>query len=259
MSDTAATMPECFGEDLMVSGHRYPLEQMIFSELQRGPGRFKGGRAAVTLVAQAGERTSLLRSQTLALAYTHFFGRDLNQLVGARFADENGNFVIGRLASFFGNKLVNGIVTLPAAPAVFGEKFIGYPANLEPTVAAHCVSAILDLVSEPPHLVSKGVTVHLREVRSPLIDSRCLQRFPSAFCAVVREISGHRMGVKLGIEFAARVMLIDCNHEISGRPVTIRPSLPHTSGGVGLQLLKGFGNGLCVCVYESFVSSQDGH
>ena len=40
----------------MVPGHRYPLEHMIFGVLQREPGRFKGGRAAVTFVPQAGER-----------------------------------------------------------------------------------------------------------------------------------------------------------------------------------------------------------
>src|SRR5437667_12673715 len=191
MPDPTATMPESFGEDLVVSRHRYPLEHMILSVSQRGLGRVQGDRASdacVTLAPQAGERTSLFRSQTLALAYTHFFGRDLNQLVSARLADENGNFVAGRLASFFGNKLVNGFVTLPAAFAVFGEKFIGCPANLEPTVAPHCVTAILDLVSETPHFLSKRVTVHLCDVRSPLIDSRCLERFPSAFCAVVREI-----------------------------------------------------------------------
>src|SRR5206468_3379546 len=36
MPDPAATMPECFGEDLIVSGHRYPLEHVILSVLQRG-------------------------------------------------------------------------------------------------------------------------------------------------------------------------------------------------------------------------------
>src|SRR5881396_2462327 len=148
MPDPAAAMPETFGKDLIVSRHRYPLEHMILGVSQRVPGRVQGNRAGATLAPQPREQTGLLRGQTLALAYTHFFGRDLNQLVSARLADQNGNFVVGRLASSFGNKLVNGFVTLPAPSAVFGEKFVGYPANLESTHGGQAVETIMDLVAK---------------------------------------------------------------------------------------------------------------
>ena len=259
MANPAAAMPETFGKDLIVSRHRYPLEHMILGVSQRGPGRVQGNRAGATLAPQACEQTGLLRGQTLALAYTHFFGRDLNQLVSARLADENGNFVVGRLASFFGNKLVNGFVTLPAPPAVFGEKFIGYPANLKSTIAALSVAAIIDLVTKMPHLAGKRISVDFGEKSPPLIDAGGLERLPTAFCAVVGQIGGNSMSVNLWIKFPAGVVMIDGEDEVSGHPVVIRPVLPNTSRGVGLDLLKGFGNGPFVRIYEAFVTSQDGH
>jgi hypothetical protein len=94
---------------------------------------------------------------------THFFGRDLNQFVGTRIADENGDLVIGRLAPVSGNELLDGFVSLPATLAVLGEKLIGDPANLKPAVASSLVDAIIDLLSEEPHFASERVTVNLRE------------------------------------------------------------------------------------------------
>src|SRR5439155_18613899 len=243
MANPAAAMPETFGKDLIVSRHRYPLEHMILGVSQRGPGRVQGNRAGATLAPQASEQTGLLRGQTLALAYTHFFGRDLNQFVGARLTDENGDFVIGRLASFFGNKLFYGFVTLPAAPAVFGEKFIGYPANLKSTIAALSVAAIIDLVTKIPHLAGKTIPVDFGEKSPALIDAGGLERLPTAFCAVVGQIGGNSMSVNLWIKFPAGVVMIDGEDEVSGHPVVIRPVLPNTSRGVGLELLKGFNNG----------------
>src|SRR5204863_9337589 len=103
MANPAAAMPETFGKDLIVSRHRYPLEHMILGVSQRGPGRVQGNRAGATLAPQTCEQTGLLRGQTFALAYTHFVGQDLNHLVSARLADENGNAVVGPLAAVVGN------------------------------------------------------------------------------------------------------------------------------------------------------------
>src|SRR5437667_3967488 len=259
MANPAAAMPETFGKDLIVSRHRYPLEHMILSVSQRGPGRVHGNRAGATLAPQIGERTTLLWCEAGELPCAHFFGRDLNQLVGARLADQNGNFVVGRLASFFGNKLVNGFVTLPAPPAVFGEKFIGYPTNLKSTIAALSVAEIIDLVTKMPHLAGKRISVDFGEKSPPLIDAGGLERLPTAFCAVVGQIGGNSMSVDLWIKFPAGVVMIDGEDEVSGHPVVIRPALPNTSRGVGLELLKSFGNGPFVRIYEAFVTSQDGH
>src|SRR5262245_60478537 len=125
----------------------------------------------MTLRAQIGERTSLLSCQAGKLARAHFLGRNLNQLVAARIADEKGDFVIGGLAASFSNELANGFISLPAALAVPGEKLIGDPANLKPAVTSLRIDAIIDLISEEPHFTGQGIPVNLGEVRPALIDA----------------------------------------------------------------------------------------
>jgi hypothetical protein len=140
-----------------------------------------------------------------------------------------------------------------------GKKLVGDPVDLKPAVASPRIDAIIDLISEEPHFAGERITVNLGEVGPALIDARCLERFPASFCAVICQVGGHGMSVDLWIKFAAGVVMIHGEHDVSGHPVIVCPALTNTSGGVGLELSKGFGNGLFVCIDEAFVSSQHGH
>jgi hypothetical protein len=95
------------------------------------------------------------------------------------------------------DKLGNGPVALLATLTVFFEQFIGDTLDLKTQVLALGAAPVLDLIAQRPDFAGKRVPVDFSQVRPLLVDSGGLQRLPAALSAVVGQISGNRVGVKL--------------------------------------------------------------
>ena len=121
------------------------------------------------------------------------------------------------------DKLGNGPVALLATLTVFFEQFIGDTLDLKTQVLALGAAPVLDLIAQRPHFAGKRVPVDFSQVRPLLVDIGGLQRLPAALSAVVGQISGNRVGVKLGIKFAAGVVMVDGQYKITRDAVIIRP------------------------------------
>ena len=65
--------------------------------------------------------------------------------------------------------------------------------------------------------------------------------------------------MKLRIQFAADVVMIDGQSEVAGPAVGIGAVLPHARGRVSFQFLESFSNGFLVGFDQPFVTPEDGH
>lgn len=142
-------------------------------------------------------------------------GGDFDQLGGAGFADQKRDFVVGGRAALDREELGNGLVALLAALAVLEQEVLGDATDLKTGVAPFGIAPGFDVIAQAAYLVSEVIAINLGEVGATLVDGVSLERLPAVFGGVPGEIGGDGMGVELGIELAAGVVVIDGDNEIA--------------------------------------------
>src|SRR5579859_3400207 len=80
---------------------------------------------------QGFEALTFLGCKARMLPLFDLFSRDFEQLIGARLADQDRDFVVGRPPSVFGSELVDGLIPLAATLAVALEQGVGDAPNLK--------------------------------------------------------------------------------------------------------------------------------
>ena len=195
------------------------------------------------------QRVPFVWSKSGLLLFSHLLRGDFRQLVRAGFTDEDGNFVIGWLAAMLHGESLDCGVPLRAPHAVLFEQFIRDTTNLESMIFAFGIAARLYLVSQTAHLTRQRVPVNLRQVCTPFIQPRCLQRLPAALHAVIGQIGSNGMCVQLRIEFTAGVVTVCGDNPVGGRAILVRTVQPDTRCSVAL--------GFCKRLPDSFVVSRD--
>ena len=257
-------MAESFGEQLVVTGDRNALEN-VFLGVEQGRARRSSlplPRPLAALRAFSLSRVMVWASSGLSRTFWRCFylGRgDFHQLVGAGFADQNRDFVVRRAAAILRHELFDCLVALAAALAVFFEEIIGDAADLESGIAALCVAPVFDVVAQLAYFARERIAVDLGEVGATFVDVGGLERLPAAFGTVPSQVGGNGVGVELGIEFAAGVVVVNGEHQVAGGAVVVGAILPDAGGGIGFQFLKGFADGLLVSFDQPIIAAQLGH
>jgi len=123
--------------------------------------------------------------------------------------------------------LGDGLVPLFASLAKRLECFFGHPPDLKAAFPA-VMEPVHNLVAVFPHRTRQGVPVDFGEVTASLIDGGCLQGLPASFHAIVGQIGSDQMGVQLGVEFPASVMVVTRQDQIAGSPILIGTFLTDT-------------------------------
>ena len=168
--------------------------------------------------------------------------RDLDQLVRSRFANEHGDLVVAGLASVFLHEGADGSVALAAPLAELRRAVHVRRPRSQSRNPALRIPLVLNLIAELPHLARKGVAIDLCEVCAAFVDAGSLQRLPSSFRAVPRYVRSHRVRMKLRVEFAAGVVMVDRQSEVPGDSVRVRTALSHSRCGQRFQLPQSFGD-----------------
>ena len=98
------------------------------------------------LFMQMLQRMAFFGQQPCLLLFPQFFRRDFGQFVGAGFADEHGDFIIGWLAAILQGESFDGGVPLRATYAILFKQLIRDAANLETVIPAFGIAARLNLI-----------------------------------------------------------------------------------------------------------------
>src|SRR5437016_8628745 len=235
MIDPTTAIAQSLGQEVMITSDRYAFEGMVLFVGETALSGLHIDCPLVTARLQLLDFAFLCRCKAVALPLPDFDCRDFDQLFSTAFTNQNGDFIYGWLQSILPNELLDSLIALPAPLAVFGRKDFRDAANLETSVAAFCVTSIVNFISKRSHHSRESIAVNLRQIRSPFVDTRSLQCFPASLRSVVAEIGGNRMGVELRIKLAARVMLIDREDQIAGSPILVRAVLPHAYSNTSCQ------------------------
>src|SRR5437870_874855 len=99
MLDPTASVPESFGQQVVVTCDGNALKNMFPSVPDGGRGGMQPQRSIMSLGAQSGDYSPLCRCQAFPLALPNLDRGDLNQLLRAGFADQHSDFVVRGLAS----------------------------------------------------------------------------------------------------------------------------------------------------------------
>jgi len=78
-------------------------------------------------------------------------------------------------------------------------KRIHAPAGDWTLIARHRWTGTTNVVLQGTNFAGQGVAIDLGQIAAPLVQTRGLQRLPTSLNAIVGEIRGDRMSVKLGI------------------------------------------------------------
>ena len=102
-----------------------------------------------------------VRSQPRPLLFPQFTRRNLGELVGPRFSNQHGDFIVSRPAAPLLNEHFNRLIALTAALAELFEQLRRDASDLEPDIPAPCITLVLDFVAQRADLASEGIAIHL--------------------------------------------------------------------------------------------------
>jgi hypothetical protein len=190
------------------------------------------------------------------LLFSHPFCCDLGQLLRARFANENGNFVIGWFAAMFNDESSDGGITLRAPYTVLFKQFLRDTSNLESMISSFGIATWLDFISQTENFTCQRVSIDLRQVRAPFIQPRCLESLPATLDSAISKICRDSVRVQLRIEFTARGVPVSGDHPIGRHAILIGVIQADTGGSVTLSFCKHILNSLVMSRKQALVPSN---